>query len=50
MQLLLEAASFTALLDPHDRLVVAQARVAGPPLITGNGDIQESGLVRTIWD
>ena len=33
MQLLLEAASFTALADPYDRLIVAQARVAGLPLI-----------------
>jgi hypothetical protein len=31
MQLLLEAASFTALADPYDRL--RQARVAGLPLI-----------------
>src|SRR2546422_5449476 len=46
MQLLLEAASFTALSDPYDRLIVAQARVAGLPLVTGDGEIQESGLVR----
>ncbi|HKX49411.1 MAG TPA: PIN domain-containing protein [Candidatus Binatia bacterium] len=50
MQLLLEAASFTTLPDPYDRLIVAQARVAGLPLITGDGEIQESGLVRTVWD
>ena len=50
MQLLLEAASFTALADPYDRLIVAQARVAGLPLITGDGEIQKSGLVRTVWD
>jgi PIN domain nuclease of toxin-antitoxin system len=50
MQLLLEAVSFTALPDPYDRLIVAQARVAGLPLITGDGAIQESGLVRTVWD
>ena len=37
MQLLLEAASFTTLPDPYDRLIVAQARVAGLPLITGDG-------------
>jgi PIN domain nuclease of toxin-antitoxin system len=48
-QLLLEAASFTALTDPYDRLIVAQARVAGLPLITGDQQIQESGLVRTVW-
>jgi PIN domain nuclease of toxin-antitoxin system len=50
MQLLLEAASFTAVADPYDRFIVAQARVAGLPLITGDGAIQESGLVRTVWD
>lgn len=49
-QLLLEAASFTTLADPYDRLIVAQARIAGLPLITGAGDIQDSGLVRTVWE
>ena len=49
-QLLLEAASFTALSDPYDRLIVAQARVAGLPLLTGDEEIRESGLVRTVWD
>ena len=38
------------LADPYDRLIVAQARVAGLPLISGDGKIQESGLVRTVWD
>jgi PIN domain nuclease of toxin-antitoxin system len=50
LQLLLEAASFTTLPDPYDRLIVAQARVAGLPLITGDGAIHECGLVRTVWD
>jgi len=50
MQLLLEAASFTTLRDPYDRLIVAQARVAGLPLITGDEKIQDSGLVRIVWD
>ena len=50
MLLLLEAESFTALPNPYDRLIVAQARVAGLPLITGDGEIQQSGLVRTVWD
>jgi len=49
MQLLLEAASFTTLRDPYDRLIVAQARVTGLPLITGDEQIHESGLVRTVW-
>jgi PIN domain nuclease of toxin-antitoxin system len=50
MQLLLEAASFTALPDPYDRLIVAQARVEGLPLLTGDEEIRESGLVHTVWD
>ena len=50
MQLLLEAASFTTVRDPYDRLIVAQARVAGLPLITGDEQIHESGLVSTVWD
>ena len=47
---LLEAATFTGIRDPYDRMIIAQARVAGVPLITGDGKIQESGLVRTVWD
>jgi PIN domain nuclease of toxin-antitoxin system len=50
MQLLIEAGSFSTLPDPYDRLIVAQARVVGLPLITGDGAIQQSGLVRTVWD
>src|SRR5574341_1707340 len=49
-QLLLEAAALTGIKDPYDRLIVAQARIAGLPLITGDEDIQDSGLVRTVWD
>ena len=49
-ELLLEAATFTTVKDPYDRLIIAQARVAGLPLITGDEKIRESGLVRTIWD
>jgi PIN domain nuclease of toxin-antitoxin system len=47
---LLEAATFMSIKDPYDRMIVAQARVAGLPLITGDEKIQESGLVRTLWD
>jgi PIN domain nuclease of toxin-antitoxin system len=46
---LLEAASFSTIKDPHDRMIIAQARVAGLPLITADAQIQESGLVRTLW-
>lgn len=48
--LLLEAATFPIIRDPYDRLIIAQARVAGLPLITSDEGIQQSGLVRTIWD
>jgi len=47
---LLEAATFTTIRDPYDRMIIAQARVAGLPLITGDDKIHESGLVRTVWD
>ena len=47
---LLEAAAFTTLRDPYDRIIIAQTRVAGFPLITGDEKIQESGFVRTVWD
>ena len=49
-QTLLEAATLAAIKDPYDRMIVAQARVAGLPLITGDGLIQESRLVRTVWE
>lgn len=48
--LILEAASFSTIRDPYDRLIIAQARVAGSPLITGDTVVLESGLVRTVWD
>ena len=48
--LLLEAAALTGIKDPYDRLIVAQARVAGLPLVTGDEKIQDSRLVRTVWD
>ena len=47
---LLDAATFTTIRDPYDRLIIAAARVAGLPLITGDGKIHDSGLVRTVWD
>jgi PIN domain nuclease of toxin-antitoxin system len=47
---LLEAATFTIIRDPYDRMIIAQARASGLPLITGDGEIQASGLVRTVWD
>ena len=49
-ELLLEAAALTGIKDPYDRLIVAQARVAGVPLITGDEEIHASRLVRIVWD
>jgi len=31
-------------------MIIAQARLAGLPLITGDAKIHDSGLVRTVWD
>jgi PIN domain nuclease of toxin-antitoxin system len=36
--------------DPADRLIVASAQVHEAPLITADECIQDSGLVRCIWD
>lgn len=35
--------------DPYDRLIVAEAIVLGVPLITKDGNITDSGIVRVIW-
>lgn len=49
-QLLLEASALTGIRDPYDRMIVAQARMLGLALISGDEKIKQSGLVRTIWD
>jgi PIN domain nuclease of toxin-antitoxin system len=35
--------------DPFDRLIVAEARVLGVPLVTKDGNITDSGIVRVVW-
>jgi len=35
--------------DPFDRLIVAEALVLGVPLITKDGNITDSGVVRVVW-
>lgn len=35
--------------DPYDRLIVAEALVLGVPLITKDGNITDSGVVRVVW-
>lgn len=35
--------------DPFDRLIVAEALVLGVPLVTKDGNITDSGIVRVIW-
>jgi len=49
-ELLLEASSLVGIRDPYDRLIVAQARIAGMPLVTADEEIHASGLVRIVWD
>jgi len=35
--------------DPYDRLIVATALDLGVPLITKDGNITDSGVVRVVW-
>ena len=49
-ELLLEASALVGIRDPYDRLIVAQARIAGMPLVTADEEIHASGLVRIVWD
>ena len=35
--------------DPADRIIAATARAHGLPLVTRDGDLQDSRLLRTIW-
>lgn len=49
-ELLLEASALVGIRDPYDRLIVAQARIAGMPVVTGDEEIHASGLVRIVWD
>ena len=35
--------------DPADRIIGATARAHGLPLVTKDGNMQESPLLRTIW-
>jgi len=35
--------------DPFDALICAAARSLGLPLLSRDGDIQESGLVKVLW-
>ena len=35
--------------DPYGRLIVAEALVLGVPLITKDGNITDSGIVRVVW-
>ena len=41
--------SKTNLKEPHDRIIVATARLLNAPLITNDGNIKESKLVETVW-
>lgn len=45
----MEFALLSLLEDPFDRMIVAAARAAGHPLITGDDRITNSGLVPVVW-
>ena len=45
-----EFALLESLRDPFDRMVVAAARAAGAPLVTGDTAIHASALVDVVWD
>jgi PIN domain nuclease of toxin-antitoxin system len=45
-----EFAALGAVGDPFDRMIVAAARVCRQPLLTADGDIADTELVRVIWD
>jgi len=35
--------------EPHDRIIVATARLLGAPLITNDRSIKESMIIDTVW-
>lgn len=35
--------------DPYDRMIVASVLDLGIPLVTKDGNITDSGIVRVIW-
>ena len=42
-------ARLTALLELHDRVIVASAKLVSAPLITADAAIVKSGYVETVW-
>ena len=48
-EIVIASHTLTAIPDIFDRLIVADALSRGVPLISKDGVIQRSGLVRTIW-
>jgi PIN domain nuclease of toxin-antitoxin system len=45
-----EFAALASIRDPFDRLIVGACRVTGARLISRDRNLQESKLVRAIWD
>jgi len=45
-----EFAALASIQDPFDRLIVGACRVAGARLISRDQRLQESKLIRTVWD
>ena len=45
-----EFAAHVSIRDPFDRLIVGACRTIGASLITKDGALADSGLVRTVWN
>jgi len=48
-EIVLECQDITKITDPHDRIIVATARLLDAKLITKDSDIIDSKLVETVW-
>jgi PIN domain nuclease of toxin-antitoxin system len=49
MELVLNCQRIKEIVEPHDRIVVAIAKLLNSTLITKDDKIISSGLVKTIW-
>ena len=48
-EVVLECQKFTDIAEPHDRIIVATAKLLNAKLITKDADITNSGKVKTVW-
>ena len=49
IRIILECQSLKQLQDPHDRIIVATAKLLNATLITKDKNIKTSRLIKTIW-